>query len=716
MDVAAAWVIRLGGLGVLLCLLGIFVYMGKEAIPLFFKASAEQKQELAQTQVSNIVSIDEYENWVYRLNAAQVQLDFNPLIPETAPISIPLAQLAGKSISSAFRTPSKDKLFIGTTDGHVLIASIDFTADFTGPKRTVTPSVKEDKIIQVSTNAQPVVRVTGHVHEDGKIVLAGLFADGSMFSTILSEEAPQEVLPITPTMIGEVTGFVIDDAGEKLFVSTKSGDLYHWYLNESREKPYSVQKVGNTERHITALKAIIGGNSLILGYNTGELEQWFGVMETESGTSKPYRKIRAFDPSPAQVTVIQPSGRDRGFLAGDLEGNVTVYFTTSARTMFTTKLGEPISALSYAPKLTSFVVNSTTGRTWFYALDNKHPEVSPQVLFGKVWYEGYRKPGFEWQSSGGSDDFESKLSLVPLIFGTIKAAFYGLLFAVPIAVLAALYTSQFMAPKLRTYVKSTVEIMAALPSVVIGFIAGLWLAPVLENHMISLLLIMVLLPFSIVLAVALWFNASRSFQEKWKGFDLMVILVAVGVALYTSLSLGPILETFFFPAGVKQWIFEAFGHQFDQKNSIIIAFALGFTVIPIIFTISEDAISNVPPHFATGSLALGASRWQTAMRVILPTASPGIFSAIMVGFGRAVGETMIVLMATGNTAILSLSPFNGMRTMSANIATEIPEAAAGSTLYRILFLTAILLFIFTFFANTVAEVIRQRLREKYKVV
>jgi phosphate transport system permease protein len=141
---------------------------------------------------------------------------------------------------------------------------------------------------------------------------------------------------------------------------------------------------------------------------------------------------------------------------------------------------------------------------------------------------------------------------------------------------------------------------------------------------------------------------------------------------------------------------------------------MGFAVIPIIVTISEDAISNVPTRLISGSLALGATLWQTALRVVLPTASAGIFSAIMVGFGRAVGETMIVLMATGNTPVLDWSIFTGMRTLSANIAVEIPEAPFGSTLYRVLFLAALLLFAVTFVVNTVAEVVRLRLRKKYQ--
>jgi phosphate transport system permease protein len=140
---------------------------------------------------------------------------------------------------------------------------------------------------------------------------------------------------------------------------------------------------------------------------------------------------------------------------------------------------------------------------------------------------------------------------------------------------------------------------------------------------------------------------------------------------------------------------------------------MGFAVIPIIFSVSEDAFSNVPRTLVAGSLALGATRWQTVTRVVLPTASPGIFSAIMIGFGRAVGETMIVLMATGNTPIMDWNPFNGFRTLSANIAVEIPEAPHGGTLYRTLFLAALLLFLLTFAVNTIAELVRQHLRNRY---
>jgi phosphate transport system permease protein len=156
-----------------------------------------------------------------------------------------------------------------------------------------------------------------------------------------------------------------------------------------------------------------------------------------------------------------------------------------------------------------------------------------------------------------------------------------------------------------------------------------------------------------------------------------------------------------------------FGIGYDQRNTLVVGLAMGFAVIPMIFSIAEDAIFSVPKHLTTGSLALGATPWQTMIKVVLLTASPGIFSAVMIGFGRAVGETMIVLMATGNTPVMDMSIFQGLRTLAANIAVEMPEAEVNSTHYRVLFFAALVLFMFTFIVNTLAEIVRQNLRQKY---
>jgi phosphate transport system permease protein len=177
--------------------------------------------------------------------------------------------------------------------------------------------------------------------------------------------------------------------------------------------------------------------------------------------------------------------------------------------------------------------------------------------------------------------------------------------------------------------------------------------------------------------------------------------------------LGEPLEARLFGGDLRQWLFDQHGITYDQRNCIVVGIALGFAIIPVIFTISEDAMSAVPRSLTSAALALGASRWQSALHVVLPAASPGIFAAIMLGLGRAIGETMIVLMATGNTPILDFSPFNGMRTMSASIAVEIPEAPHAGTLYRVLFLTGLILFAFTFLLNSAADLVSRRLRKRY---
>jgi phosphate transport system permease protein len=269
----------------------------------------------------------------------------------------------------------------------------------------------------------------------------------------------------------------------------------------------------------------------------------------------------------------------------------------------------------------------------------------------------------------------------------------------------------------KAKIKPTVEIMAALPSVVIGFLAGLYLASMVERNLVAVFVMMVLAPIFGTSGVVLWKLLPRNVVSGLRaGMEVLLILPLLLFAGWVSIKIGPSVELWLFGGDARSWLQTALGLTYDQRNCLVVGLAMGFAVIPIIFTIAEDAFTSVPSNLTAASLALGASRWQTAVRVVLPTASPGVFSAVMVGFGRAVGETMIVLMATGNTPVMEWSIFNGIRTLSANIAVEIPEAPQGGTLYRTLFLAAALLFVITFVINTVAEVIRQRLRERYKAI
>ncbi len=291
-----------------------------------------------------------------------------------------------------------------------------------------------------------------------------------------------------------------------------------------------------------------------------------------------------------------------------------------------------------------------------------------------------------------------------------------MMFAVPVAVLGAIYTAYFMSPRMRRVVKPSIELMEALPTVIIGFLAGLWFAPIVETHLTAVFSLMVLLPLSTLFTGLVWYclpkMVTSRFSNGWHALILIPVLMITVVAVFAG---GNSIEALLFGGDIRTFL-ASYGIDFDQRNALVVGFAMGFAVIPTIFTIAEDAIFSVPKHLSDGSLALGATAWQTLIYVVLLTASPGIFSAIMMGLGRAVGETMIVLMATGNTPILDWNILEGMRTLSATIAVELPESEVGGSHFRLLFLAALLLFIFTFAVNSVAEWVRQRLRDKYRAL
>ena len=426
-----------------------------------------------------------------------------------------------------------------------------------------------------------------------------------------------------------------------------------------------------------------------------------------------------FTPHAAAVTAISSSGRDRSFVTAAADGSVVLHHATSQRTLVVAAPAQAgrVRTAVIAPRADVILVARAAGRLDRLALANPHPETTLGTLFGRVWYEGYPRPSFVWQSTGASDEFEPKLSLVPLVFGTFKATVYTLLLAVPLAVLAALYTSQLVHPDLRNWLKPTVEIMAALPTVVVGFVAGLWLAGLVERHLVTVFLALPLALASGTAGILAWTRVvpDEARARLRPGTELVLILPLVLVGVGLAALVGPWVEGGLLGGDARLWL-SARGLAYEQRNSLVVGLAMGFAVIPIVYAISDEAFSSVPPSLTSASLALGASRWQTALRVVVPTASAGVFAAVMVGIGRAVGETMIVLMATGNTPLTDWSIFNGMRTLSANIAVEVPEAPVGGTLYRVLFLSAALLFALTFAVNTVAELVRQRLREKYKAL
>lgn len=477
-----------------------------------------------------------------------------------------------------------------------------------------------------------------------------------------------------------------------LLYTTEGNLLRVWQLGDAQA---SLRETHTLPQPPQSLHLLVGGASLLIQDRSG-LTQWFAV----AGEQGPrLQRIKTFAQSDGETLLVTEPHR-RVFATLSRQGLLRLFASKQSGPILERQLAPGIVQAQFSPRGDSLLIERH-GHWQMLRLDNPWPDVTWRNFWQKIWYENYPAPDWVWQSTAAGDGYQAKFSLVPMVTGTLKAAGLALLFATPLALAAAMYTAWFMAPGLRRWVKPAIEMMGALPSVVVGLIAGLWLAP----HIGQALLGVLLLPLTLAGALLLCGVFSARLPPRWRqpGREVLILL---------PLLLSVTLLTLWLPARFMPDAGDWLPH-YEQRNLLVATLAMGFALVPLIFTLSEDALFSVPAALGQGSLALGATPWQTLTRVVLPGASAGIFAALMVGLGRAVGETMILLMATGNTPQSEGGLFSGLRALSANIAIEMPEAAAGSAHYRVLFLSALLLLLFTLVINTIAELIRQRLRQRY---
>ena len=710
--------ITIGGLLMIGTLILMFVLIFSETVPLWMPGRADLEESRTAGEVSGALAAGENE---YReagdllLSGGLVRVI--DLKSGRVRQEIPFPGAEGKTITVATRSLRGDYV-AGLDDGSVAFASGRWKTSFASGARTVELNVSPGPRIVLDPSKGPAVRIAGCVKESGLAIAASSPAPGTLLYGWSSEDEGTGTKDLSEALAGEtLSALAMDDKGDFLAAGTASGKVLLFSLEDPKEPSVAAPvPVYADAAPVTALGYLLGGQTLLAGDARGRIAGLQRVRMTEGSELRSLKVIHSFSAHDQSVTALAASPRGKSFISCDAGGGLLVQYSTTGRLIARAKAAAGVNFLAVAPKADGFVALGPAGLSTF-RVDAPHPDAALSALFGKVSYEGYDRPAYVWQSSGATDDFEPKYSIVPLIFGTLKGTFYALFFAVPIAIAAAFYTAVFAHPTIKALVKPTVELMAGLPSVVIGFIAGLWLSPFIEKATTATLLSVPMVPIFVLAGVFLFQLVPFDLRKRMRaGAEVILIVLLSLAAVWASSALGPLAERLLFAGDLKQWLFQHAGLRYDTRNSVVIAFAMGFAVIPIIFTIAEDALSSVPEHLKAASLALGASLWQTAVRIVLPTASAGIFSAIMVGFGRAVGETMIVLMATGNTPIMEWSPFNGMRTLAANIAVEISEAPQGGTLYRVLFLSALLLFLMTFVVNTLAEVLRQRFRKKYSVI
>jgi phosphate transport system permease protein len=720
-DRAATSFIKLGGAFVIFAVSFIFLFILSEAWPLFRSPQGSYRGSVRLGKAADasglppaplLIGTDEYQRYVYGV-FPDARVVFFRMTDGSPAMEFPLASIAGAQVTAVFRTTLHDYLALGTSDGRVSIQQVRFRPVYENQRLSdLEPEVRELGTYEIDPGKSPV-KAVACAEQDGRRTIAAVVADDTALVMRADESSVGESAALRTDAGEKIRDLRIGRSGA-LVASTERGNLYHWELDPEPRRT-EITKV--SEGPVTAMEYALGEVSLLVGDEKGDLSAWFRVRRGDNDRETAFVRAHTYARQSSAIQAISPSARDKSFVALAADGVLSLHHLTSERNLMSFPGGPSVGAPRLTPRVDGLVVAKNDGSLDRYDISVPHPEISPQALLGKTWYEGYAEPEYVWQSTGGTDDFEPKFSLVPLVFGTIKGTFYAMLFAAPIAILGALYTSQFVHPTLRAKVKPTVEIMAALPSVVVGFIAGLWLASRVEREVVPLMLMIVLLPSFGTAGVLFWSRLPEGVAKRFKsGMELFLIVPLLLLGAWIALAIGPFVESALFLGDFRLWLTSALGLVYDQRNSLVVGLAMGFAVIPIIFTIAEDSFSSVPRSLSAASLALGASRWQTATRVVLPTASPGVFSALMVGFGRAVGETMIVLMATGNTPLLDWSIFNGMRTLSANVAVEIPEAPNGGTLYRTLFLAALVLFAMTFIVNTIAELIRQRLRERYRAI
>jgi phosphate transport system permease protein len=734
--------IRLGGVLVVTSVLGIFIFIFLQIWPLFGSAKVAESMEfqLPQDARFDILGMDEWGSMPFLLDSEGRMSVVDTRNGSVDAVAVRWNRKPEGSITASSLNKREGKMVLGTSQGEFLFLSPNYSSrPAKDGERDITLAPEASEPLPIGTPGLPVVDIAYgdsgtqklvcalQAGEEGNTVTAQLFKrKRSLLGA--GKEVLADTFDLTPLLPDRPTRVFVPATGDSITVLTAGGRVILLALRDTGrfEMLQNFQPFGDKrDPHVNAANFIFGDVSLAVASDAGA-NRVFSLYYPPGGGDRIYGLTHDFPPLGASPVFLVSTLRNKAFLLGGGD-RISLRYSTTDTVRWTAQVPFQASKAVINAKYNRIAILDNVNRLHLFDLDDPHPDSGWKALFGKVWYEGSPEPKWEWQSTGGSDDFEPKYSLVPLIFGTLKGTFYAMILSVPIALLAALYTSQFLEPGIRRAIKPTMEIMASLPSVVLGFLAAIYIAPLIERQIPSLLLVAAGIPVLATLTGAVWSRLPIRYRKFIRpGWEWLVFLPMLAVAGWVLWGLGPAFESLAFvvvdpstgaaKADFRAWWPAVTGTAYDQRNSLVVGFMMGFAVIPIIFTIAEDSLSNVPKSLVTASMACGASRWQTALRVVLPTASAGIFSALMIGLGRAVGETMIVVMATGNTPIMEWNIFSGMRTLSANIAVELPEAPHHSTLYRTLFLGALVLFIITFTINTVAELLRHHLRNKYKTI
>jgi len=847
----ARLLITLGGVGTIVAVLGVCVFLVYVVVPLFMPGSIDSPNAttIAASGDSNEsrtdaspphFGVDEYLTTAWIVEPTGKVRSMNLLTGELLTSIDPFSNHPPTAISVS---PTQDTIIAGFADGTVRIGEIGFKTTYIEPSE-LPAGMRNLPVNDFKSHDSATIQRTPENqfrHQELNIMIGEPIKSGTEGPIVLTDSITTTrgpifavlskggVLRINTThetqnmMTGKIKRLIrgaeinykhrdehtapsyllLSGLGTNLFLAWPDGYLQRYDTSNISdahlvEETFLLNDKKNTDGSpatVTAFTHLLGRRSLLVGDSTGETSVWFTSKPKHARTPDGNILVKGHSLSHynAPVTSVASFRQSRLVVIAHSDGHLRVAYVTSEKDVVDAQMpGDAPAEFAIISPRGDAVVALGQNRIVAWPLKVGYPEISLKALFLPVWYEGEAKPSHVWQSSSGTDDFEPKFGLVPLIFGTLKATFFSMLFGAPIALLAAVYTSEFLHPKARAKVKPVVELMASLPSVVLGFLAAIIFAPLVESIVPAVLCSFIIIPLVFLLGAYLFQLLPYRLWIRFSGFRFLFMCVTLPISILLAIKVGPPLEKLLFAGDIRIWLsgqigtatagwimvllpcgavvaailssrfftpqmqrfaaaqsravsalldlakflftlgvgltlvigtsislnavgFDPRGSIIDtyvQRNALIVGLVMGFAIIPIIYTIADDALAAVPSHLRSAALGAGATRWQTTIRIIIPTAMSGLFSACMIGFGRAVGETMIVLMAAGNTPILDVNIFNGFRTLSANIAVELPEAVQYSTHFRTLFLIALVLFILTFIVNTVAETIRLRFRKR----